>query len=102
MSRAARTGECLALPGRRRSNRPRNLSGIRDRARQDSLERVPRGATEGAKLSGRGDRRGPGSKLARGRLSRVTGFEGLGGVTESSEILAKLPLDGWHRANGGR
>jgi aminomethyltransferase len=32
----------------------------------------------------------------------VTGFEGLGGVTETSEITAKLPLDGWHRANGGR
>jgi aminomethyltransferase len=26
----------------------------------------------------------------------------LGGVTEASEYLAKLPLDGWHRARGGR
>jgi aminomethyltransferase len=37
-----------------------------------------------------------------GRLSRVPGFEGLGDVTETTENLAKLPLDGWHRANGGR
>jgi aminomethyltransferase len=35
-------------------------------------------------------------------LSRVPGFEGLGDVTETSENLAKLPLDGWHRARGGR
>jgi aminomethyltransferase len=35
-------------------------------------------------------------------LSRVPGFEGLGDVTETSDILAKLPLDGWHRARGGR
>ncbi|HEX6411068.1 MAG TPA: glycine cleavage system aminomethyltransferase GcvT [Sphingomicrobium sp.] len=26
----------------------------------------------------------------------------MGGVTETSENLAKLPLDGWHRAKGGR
>ncbi len=32
----------------------------------------------------------------------MPGFEGLGGVTETSENLAKLPLDGWHRARGGR
>jgi aminomethyltransferase len=32
----------------------------------------------------------------------VPGFEGLGGVTETAENLAKLPLDGWHRAHGGR
>jgi aminomethyltransferase len=32
----------------------------------------------------------------------VPGFEGPGGVTETNENLAKLPLDGWHRANGGR
>jgi aminomethyltransferase len=32
----------------------------------------------------------------------VPGFEGLGGVTETSENLAKLPLDGWHRAQGAR
>jgi aminomethyltransferase len=35
-------------------------------------------------------------------LSRVPGFEGLGGVMESNENLAKLPLDAWHRAKGGR
>jgi aminomethyltransferase len=35
-------------------------------------------------------------------LSRVPGFEGLGDVTETSDILAKLPLDGWHRARAGR
>jgi len=35
-------------------------------------------------------------------LSRVPGFEGLSDVTETSDILAKLPLDGWHRARGGR
>jgi len=35
-------------------------------------------------------------------IVRVPGFEGLGGVTETSENLAKLPLDGWHRAHGGR
>jgi aminomethyltransferase len=35
-------------------------------------------------------------------LSRVPGFEGLGGVMESNETLAKLPLDAWHRAKGGR
>ncbi|RIX27322.1 glycine cleavage system aminomethyltransferase GcvT [Sphingomonas edaphi] len=29
-------------------------------------------------------------------------FERTGGVTESSENLQKLPLDGWHRARGGR
>jgi aminomethyltransferase len=32
----------------------------------------------------------------------VPGFEGLGCVTETSENLAKLPLDDWHRARGGR
>ena len=32
----------------------------------------------------------------------MPGFEGLGGVTEIIENLDKLPLDGWHRANGGR
>jgi aminomethyltransferase len=35
-------------------------------------------------------------------LSLAAGFEGLGGVTETAEKLAKLPLDGWHRAKGGR
>jgi aminomethyltransferase len=35
-------------------------------------------------------------------LSRVPGFEGLGGVTETNELLEKLPLDAWHRAKGGR
>ncbi|MFL6758127.1 MAG: glycine cleavage system aminomethyltransferase GcvT [Sphingomicrobium sp.] len=32
----------------------------------------------------------------------MPGFEGLGDLTETSENLAKLPLDGWHRARGGR
>ncbi len=32
----------------------------------------------------------------------MPGFEGLGGVMESNENLAKLPLDAWHRAKGGR
>jgi len=32
----------------------------------------------------------------------VPGFEGQSGVTETNENLAKLPLDGWHRAHGGR
>ena len=32
----------------------------------------------------------------------MPGFKGLGGVTETTENLAKLPLDGWHRARGGR
>ena len=32
----------------------------------------------------------------------MPGFEGLGGVTETNELLEKLPLDAWHRAKGGR
>jgi aminomethyltransferase len=34
-------------------------------------------------------------------LSCVPGFED-GGVNETSETLSMLPLDGWHRARGGR
>ena len=30
------------------------------------------------------------------------GFEGIGGLDENNDNLAKLPLDGWHRARGGR
>ena len=32
----------------------------------------------------------------------MPGFEGLGGVMESNENLAKLPLDAWHRSKVGR
>jgi aminomethyltransferase len=35
-------------------------------------------------------------------LSHAAGFEGLGSVTENTENLDKLPLDGWHRSKGGR
>ena len=44
-----------------------------------------------------------GTQKRRERLAFArAGFEGTGGVTDSSENLAKLPLDGWHRAKGGR
>jgi len=35
-------------------------------------------------------------------MVRVPGFRGISGVTETTENLATLPLDGWHRAQGGR
>jgi len=35
-------------------------------------------------------------------VSLAPGFRGLSGVTETSENLASLPLDSWHRAHGGR
>ena len=41
--------------------------------------------------------------MGRERLAFArAGFEGTGGVDGNSENLAKLPLDGWHRAKGGR
>ena len=82
----------------------------------DSLESVlvrsgshRRGKPAGpGKLSGRRDRRGPGSNTrVDGRLSRVPGFEGLGGVTETSENLdhiaarrlaSRAAAGGWSRS----
>src|SRR5262245_51490456 len=91
------------MPGAAEGATAPGISQAPGTARARTVWKVPReGPPKGQSSQVAKTEGGPDQTAREGVCPACLASKDLGGVTDTSENLDKLPLDGWHRAKGGR